>query len=126
MRTPAISSPASMWRSTRKSRFAFSADYTRPRPTTVRRAAHPDLFPQLIALDFAGGGFRKGLAELDPARVLPYPDPLFHMLLQGFGQRVGVLPLRRLLQHDKGFRLDEPLGVGMADDRRFEYRGMAE
>src|SRR3954465_858244 len=123
MTTARISSAASMWRSTRNP-GSLSRQITRANGTRSRYA--PQLFAQLVALDLAGGGLRKVVAEFDPARVFPHPDPLLFVLLQGFGQRIGILALRRLLQHDKGLGLDQALRVGMANDRRFKYRGMPD
>src|SRR3954465_3240276 len=37
----------------------------------------PFLVAQSVPLDLPGRGLRQAVAELDPARVFPYADPLF-------------------------------------------------
>src|ERR1041384_5511814 len=122
---PAISNPTSMWRSTRNS-GSLSRQITDAQRRRHAVAPCPQLFPQFIALDLAGRGLRQALAELDPTRVFPHPDPLFDVLLQGLGQPVRVLAERRLLQHDEGFRLDQPFRIRVADDRGFQHRWVAD
>src|SRR5205823_7437613 len=79
--------------------------------------------PELEALDLAGRRLGQLADELDPARVLVGRDLVLHERLELAGQRVPGLP--RLLEDDEGLGLDEPVGVLLADHRRFEHRGVA-
>ena len=66
-------------------------------------------FTEPETLNLAGGGFWQVLDEIEPARVLVRCQSRFAVRQQVVGQRIaGVLGQ---IQHDMGFRLDQPGGV---------------
>src|SRR5689334_11178745 len=63
---------------------------------------------QLEALDLSGRGLRQRGHHLDPSRIFPRSDLLLDVLLQ-----LVMLGCLAVAQHDIGFRLEQPFGIGL-------------
>src|SRR5215470_1082945 len=80
--------------------------------------------PQLEALNLAGRGARQVGPDVDPARIFPRAGALLHMRAQRLEQPfIGAVAV---LEHDEGFRFDQPVAVLLADDGGLEHRLMGD
>src|SRR5499427_10451456 len=85
--------------------------------------ARPSI-PQLETLNLAGRRARQVGPDIDPARIFPRPGALLHVRAQLLEQPfVGAVAV---LEHDEGFRLDQPVAVLLADDGGLEHRLMGD
>src|SRR6266568_778631 len=76
----------------------------------------PLQFPQLEALQLAGRGPRQVGPDIDPARIFPGAGALLDVDPQPFEQAlVGRIAVA---EHDEGLRLDQAVGILLADDGR--------
>src|SRR5438445_7250351 len=91
---------------------------------SARVAPAPPSIPQLEALNLAGRGARQVSPDVDPARIFPRAGALLHMRAQRFEQPlVGAVAV---LEHNEGFRFDQPVAVLLADDGGLEHRLMRD
>src|SRR5262245_37715879 len=96
------------------------ADRTSTDRGRLLRRGLPILFPQLEALDLSGRGAWQGGAQLDPARKFPRSRLVLDVPLQCLEQ--AVVGLVAVPEHDKCLRLDEPIGIFLADNGSFQHR----
>src|ERR1044071_2937891 len=79
---------------------------------------------QFEALDLAGGGLGQFRHVLDPTRIFVGRQRLFAERHQFLGQF--LVAATGLFQHDECFGFEQAVLVGVADDGRFQYGGMAD
>src|SRR4051812_20007618 len=81
-----------------------------------------DLVAQDVALHLAGRGLRQLGDEIDPAWILHRRERRLDVRFERPGQlRAGLLAR---VEHHEGVWLDQPVGVGVTDDRRLQYAWM--
>lgn len=74
---------------------------------------------QLESLNLPRRGARQVGPNVDPARIFPRPGAFLDMHAQGFKQ--AFVGGKTVAQHDEGFRLDQAVGILLADHRGFQH-----
>src|SRR5262249_51539897 len=77
------------------------------------------LVAQYESLDFAGGGARESLAQLDPPRKLPRTRRLLDVALERFHE--SVIGDKAIFKHDEGLRFHQAVGIFLADDGGLQH-----
>src|SRR5712691_3321645 len=89
-------------------------------PLPTLRNCSALLLAQLEALDLAGGGARQVRPDVDPARELPRAGAFLDVALDRLEET--LIGRVTVLQHHERLRLDDPVGVLLADHRGLQER----
>src|SRR5215469_14820946 len=88
-----------------------------------RQSIRTSQLPELEALDLASCRLRKLVHELDPARIFPFADLVFHVLLQRLGNSFAD---RALFENHERFRFLKAIRIAGWNDGGFKHLGMRD